>query len=109
MALETNMREVVQRLRAERSEAFAELQEFRSAALEVQRHLETLVRTTREFDRAMQSSVLPESHTGFAWFRALQEETARINQMAMRLLAAYGEVCLGVLGWGIGGASDANN
>ena len=103
-----NMHEVVQRLRAEKSEAFAELQEFYSAVLEVQRHLQTLVRATREFNRAMQKLV-PWNDPAAARLLARREEIARMSEMAMLLLAAYGEICLGVQGWEIGGSNGASN
>ena len=96
-----NMHEVVQRLRAEKSEALAELQEFYGAVLEVQRHLLTLVRATREFNRAMQQLVLPENNVVDTRLLVLREEIARIGEMAMLVLAAYGEICLGVQGWDI--------
>jgi len=106
MAANTNMRDVVQQLRAEQNEAFAELKEFDGAIHEVQRHLETLVRATREFARDMQKLVLPGSDVAIARLRALRDETARMNEMAMLLLAAYGEICLGVQGWDVRGELD---
>ena len=108
MAL-TNMRDVVDRLRAEKSAAFAELQEFYSALLEVQRHAETLVRAWREFNQAMQTLVLPEGDVAVAQLRVLRDDTARMSEMAMLLLAAYGEICLGVQGWDIGVSNGASN
>ena len=109
MSTPANMQEAVQRLRAEKSEALAELQEFYCAVLEVQRHLLTLVRATREFNRAMQKLILPGSDPADTRLLVLREEIARISEMAMLVLAAYGEICLGVQGWEIGGSNGASN
>ena len=104
-----NMRRVVQRLRAEKNEALLELAEFNNALTEIQSHLESLGRATEEVERAMRNLVLPDRDPRTAQLRALRDETAKVNEMATLILAAYGELRFAVQGWDIEGGNHASN
>ncbi len=101
MPTEANMCEVVRRLRAERSEALQELQEFDYAIEAILQNLESLARASQEHQTEIRGIVgSGEEEDALRWTSAEQHAT-RLNDQATRIVGAFQQLHNGVLVWNI--------
>ena len=103
MAAEANMREVVERLRAEGSEALLELLEFDSAIETFLQELQRIAPTFRDLHLVASKVVDLRNGEPLAWI-AVREQTKHLSTWVDQFLVAFRELRGAVHGWNIAGA-----
>lgn len=98
---EITMRELVERLRADNSEALIELLEFDYALEEFLRGLSLLAVASRGLHSAAQTLAPADDQEASERVAAVQEQAGRLSARMTQALGAFREVYAGVLGWQI--------
>ena len=97
---EADMREVVQRLHSENSQAVLELLEFDYALEAFLRCFETHAVASQELYVAVRSLGARDDESA-ARLSLVQDQTGRLNANAGQILAAFRAMCSGVASWNI--------
>jgi hypothetical protein len=100
MAAEKNMREVVERLRAEGSEAMLELLEFHHVLEVFQQNLESIAPTVQELDLAA-SQIVDSGNEEVSEWNAVKDRTGRLSTWTNQFLVAFKELLNAVQVWNI--------
>jgi len=101
---EITMREIVDRLRAEKSEALLDLLEFDYALDEFLRNLSLLAAASRGLHSATQTLLPSDDKEALDRVSVVQEQAGRLSARMTQMLGAFREVCAGVTGWHIADA-----
>jgi hypothetical protein len=107
MATETNMREVVERLRADGSEAVLELREFDNALDALLQELERTAPTFQDLHVVTSEIVALRKDEVPAWIAA-RDQTSRLNTWVNQFLAAFREFRGAVQGWNVPGTGSGS-
>jgi len=103
MTTETTMREVVERLRAQNSDAFLELAEFDHALDEFLKNLELIAPTFQDLHQVTTKLVELGKAQALAWI-TVRDQTAHLNTWIGQFLGAFRQLRGAVQGWNIAGA-----
>ena len=103
MAAETNMREVVERLRAEGSEAVLELVEFDQALGALLENLERIAIGTQDLHVATTNITGSGAEDALTW-SAVQDQASRLSAWVSQFLVAFQQLQGAVQVWNIADA-----
>ena len=102
MLAEATMREVVQRLRTEKSQAFLELSEIDDLIDRLLQHLGGLTEASLELYLASQSLAPKMTGDGLGYLGTVHEQAGRLININAHLLTAFLELERRVESWDIG-------
>ena len=99
---EANVREVVQRLRAESSQAALELLEFDYSLKEVERALEALEPVTGGLRSTFASIFIVNDEQNLQRAKAFHEQANQLSALVSHILGAIRQIGRGIEGWDLG-------
>jgi hypothetical protein len=102
---DTTMREVVERLRVQNSDALLELAEFDQALDEFLKNLELIAPTVQDLHQVSTTVVQLGKAEALAWI-AVRDQVAQLNTWVGQFLGAFRQMRSAVQGWNITGGPD---
>ncbi|MEO7038043.1 MAG: hypothetical protein ABI548_29010 [Polyangiaceae bacterium] len=108
MSAETNMREVVERLRLEGSEAILELVEFDQALEAFLQNLRSIALAFQEL-HATAGNIVGSGDDGALTLNTVQDRTSRLDQLIGQFLIAFEQLYGAVQSWNIADARSGSS